>query len=254
MIEQSFAQARSPVHRLDARVRIVVAVVFSVVVATSTRITVPLFGLMLGALPLALANLPPWRLATRLAAVNVVVVLLWLFLPFTVPGSRVFAVVGPFIASGEGVALATQITLKCNAIALALTALLSTVEVTTLGHALHHLRVPDKLIHLYLFTVRYVDVLHQELQRLTRAAKVRGFRPGVNRHTYRTYGYLVGMLLLKSVDRAERVLAAMKCRGFSGRFYVLRHFRMDRRDAVFGCLALALLLCLGWVEWTPTLP
>ncbi len=97
-----------------------------------------------------------------------------------------------------------------------------------LGHALAHLHVPRKLAHLLLFTVRYLDVLEREYRRLRAAMKVRSFRPRMNRHTYRAYGYLVGMLLVRSFDRSERVLAAMKCRGFRGRFYLLDHFAFCR--------------------------
>ena len=82
-----------------------------------------------------------------------------------------------------------------------------------LGHALGHLHVPRKLAHLLLFTVRYLDVLDREYRRLRAAMKVRSFRPRMSLHTYRAYGYLVGMLLVRSFDRSERMLAAMKCRG-----------------------------------------
>ena len=60
--------------------------------------------------------------------------------------------------------------------------------------------------------------------------KMRGFRPRMNWHTYRTYGYLVGMLLVRSLERSERIVAAMKCRGFRGRFYLLDHFAFSSAD------------------------
>jgi cobalt/nickel transport system permease protein len=101
--------------------------------------------------------------------------------------------------------------------------------------------VPDKLTHLLLFTVRYLDVLHREYLRLWAAMKTRGFRPRVNRHTYRSYSYLVGMLLVRSFDRSERVVAAMKCRGFRGRFYLLDHFALSRSDLPF-CIASSVVL------------
>ena len=174
--------------------------------------------------------------------------LLWLILPFTTYEPALFHI-GPLSVMKAGVELAAAITLKANAIVLALTVFLGTLEVTTLGHALVHLRVPEKLAHLFLFTVRYIDMLHHEYHRLRAAMKVRCFRPRMNRHTYRTYGYLVGMLLVKSLDRSDRIVAAMKCRGFRGRFYVLDHFKFRGRDALFGALALATLAVLAWVEW-----
>jgi cobalt/nickel transport system permease protein len=236
------------VHGLDPRGRVIVAAAFSIVIAVSNR-----FGALEAGLAVALAlaflsRLPLVPVLKRLGALNAFMVLLWLVLPLTTPGTETVPV-GPLALSKAGLALAARITLKANAIALALTALVSTLEISTLGHALSHLRVPDKLVHLLLFTVRYVDVLHHEYARLRQAMRVRCFRAGTNRHTYRTFGYLVGMLLVKSLDRSERILAAMKCRGFRGRFYVLRHFAFAGRDAVFGALSMAGLLTLSWMAW-----
>ena len=127
-----------------------------------------------------------------------------------------------------------SLSLKANAAVLAVTALIGTMDAVTLGHALAHFHVPQKLTQLMLFMVRYFDVLGREYARLRAAMRVRCFRPAMNRHSYRTFGYLVGMLLVRSFDRSERVLAAMKCRGFCGRYYMLDHFAfVPRRDGPF---------------------
>jgi len=147
------------------------------------------------------------------------------------------------------VLLAGAIALKANAVVLALVALLGSLDISTLGHALSHLRLPDKLIHLMLFTVRYIDVLSREGQRLRAAMKVRAFRPRMNWHTYRACGYLVGMLLVRSHERSERIVAAMKCRGFQGRFYLLDHFQFSPCDLWFSLAAAIGLVLLGLAEW-----
>ncbi len=145
--------------------------------------------------------------------------------------------------------LAVSADTRANAIVLALAVLVGSLDVTTLGHALHHLYLPEKLIHLLLFTVRYVGVLQREYGRLRAAMKVRGFRPRMSRHTYRSFGYLVGMLLVRSVDRSERIVAAMKCRGFRGRFFLLDHFAFTRRDLPLAFVSLAVLVLLALAEW-----
>ena len=91
--------------------------------------------------------------------------------------------------------LAAVIALKANAVVLAVTALIGTMDAVTLGHALAHFHVPQKLTQLMLFMVRYFDVLGREYARLRAAMRVRCFRPAMNGHSYRTFGYLVGMLL-----------------------------------------------------------
>ncbi len=251
MVCEAFREADSVIHRLDPRLRVVTALVFSVFVAVLGNASAAGLGLLFAVGVAVAAHLPAGATLKRLLALNAFVLLLVAILPLSVPGEAAFRI-GPLTASRAGLAQAALIALKANAILLAGTALLSTLELPDLGHALHHLKVPDKLTHLLLFTVRYVEVLHHEYLRLVRALKVRGFRPRMDRHTYRTTGYLVGMLLVRSVERSERILAAMRCRAWRGRFYVLDHFHLAARDAWFAVGVVAALGGLSYLAWGAT--
>ena len=147
-----------------------------------------------------------------------------------------------FTASRQGLMRAVEIGLKANAVVLALMALVGSMSSVTLGHALYRLRLPENLVHLLLFTVRYIDVLHQEYLRLRVAMEARGFQPATTFHTMRSFGYLVGMMLVRALERSERILAAMSCRGFVGQFPMFDAFRIGRRDWVFA--AATLLVCI----------
>ena len=249
-IQESFSEGASLAHRLDPRGKIVVAALFSILVAVTKNYAVAVAGLVLASVYLALARLPLKRVVVRLLVVNSFIFFLWLVLPFTYPGEAVWRF-GPLTASRQGLIYAGLITIKSNAIIIALIALVATVPIVTLGQALHNLRLPDKLCHLLLFTYRYIYVFEQEYRRLVQAMKIRGFRPRTNLHTYRSYAYLAAMLLVRSFDRAERVFQAMLCRGFHGTFYSLKSFSWQRRDRIFlgaSLLALLVLLCLEWAR------
>lgn len=252
-IQEPFSEGASLAHRLDPRGKIVVAALFSILIAVTKSSAVPLGGLAIALVFLALARLPLKKVMVRLLAVNSFIVFLWFVLPFTYPGEEVWRW-GPLAATREGLVFTGLITLKSNAIIIALIALIATVPIVTLGQALHNLRLPDKLCHLLLFTYRYIYVFEQEYRRLVQAMKIRGFRPRTNLHTYRSYAYLAAMLLVRSFDRAERVFEAMRCRGFQGTFYSLKTFTWERRDGVFltmSLLALAGLFCLEWLQTLP---
>lgn len=238
----------SLVDRLDPRTRIIAATAFSGLAAVLNGFAALglAMGLAVGAA--MLARLRPAAVVKRLVPVNLLMLLLVAMLPWAVEG-RALVSLGPFEYTCEGLLRAAAIALKANAIVLVLVVLLGTLDIVTLGHALSHLRVPDKLTHLFLFTVRYLDVLRREYLRLRAAMKTRAFRPRMTGQTCRAYGYLVGMLLVRSLDRSERIVAAMKCRGFRGRFYLLDHFVFAARDAWFGAAALVLLVGLALVEW-----
>jgi cobalt/nickel transport system permease protein len=227
--------------RIDPRARIIVALLLSLSIAAAHHVET-----LAGALVLAVAAVPLTTLRARvvlrrLVPVNLFAVLLLASASWTMGmGSDV-----PREAQvGDGLSLALLLALKANAMVLWVIVLLGTLDFITFGHALRHLRVPAKLVHLLLFTVRYIDVLHGEYLRLRMAMKVRGFRPRVSWHTYRSFGYLVGMLLVRSLDRSERILAAMKCRGFRGQFHLLDHFSFSVRDVWFGIVAGVVLAAL----------
>jgi cobalt/nickel transport system permease protein len=247
-IQEPFSEGNSLIHRLDPRGKIIIGGLFAVMVAVAKSIPAALAGLMLSLLCLALARLPLKKVIVRLLVVNSFILFLWFVLPLTYPGDAVFTL-GPLSATRQGLIFTGLITLKSNAIIIAVMALIATVPVVTLGQAIHDMRFPDKLCHLLLFTYRYLYVFEQEFHRLVQAMKIRGFQPRTNLHTYRSYAYLAAMLLVRSYDRAGRVFQAMLCRGFHGIFYSLRTFSWHRADGVFvlaAMLALGLLLYLEW--------
>ena len=249
MIGEGFASTDSLVYRLDPRVKIVVVFFFSVIVAVSNRFFVLMLAIGLSLCIVLLARVPMRELLRRLGPVNLFVLFLWFFLPFTVRGEPLFSV-GPLVGTHQGVLFAALISLKANAIVVVLIALVGSTSILTLGHAMHELGVPKKIVHLFFFTYWYVHVIHREYLRLLSAMKVRGFQPGTNMHTYKTYAHLVGMLLVRSADRAERVQKAMLCRGFRGRLYSLSEFSLKRSDVISLVVMLACILALGLVEWT----
>ncbi|MGE4299055.1 MAG: cobalt ECF transporter T component CbiQ [Desulfovibrionaceae bacterium] len=253
IVQEYFHQGASFLHRADPRFKILAATAFACTVAPDRSLAAPAWGLALGAACLILARLPLLLVAKRLVLVNAFTAFLWLVLPFSTPGAPVWTL-GPLAATAEGLRLAACITLKTNAVLCVFIALVATSTVPALGHALHALRVPGKLCHLLLFTYRYVHVIGEEYQRLATAARMRGFTPRSNLHTWRTIGYMAAMVLVRSWDRAERVRQAMVLRGFSGRFHTLAPATASSGDRVFAACMLAALCGLFWIESGYPLP
>jgi len=229
--------------RLDPRLRVVAAFLFAcVVVSLDNFITLGL-AVGLGLFLMLSARLPGRETAKKVMTMDGFIIFLLCMLPFTTPG-EIWFTIGSFTATWDGLYKAIEITLKANAVVLSLLALVGTIDAIVLGHALNRLKVPENLVHLMLFSVRYIEVLKQEYFRLRTAMKARCFRPGNNLHTYRSIGYLLGMLLVRSLERSERILEAMKCRGFQGKFYLLDEFHFQKRDRIFSLIALFFLTAL----------
>jgi cobalt/nickel transport system permease protein len=223
MIQEPFADGSSAVHRTSPALRVVTAVLFSTTAALIYEPAPLIIALTFSIILAILARLPAKPLLKRLAAAGGLLLMIWLLVPWTYPGDPIFSV-GPITVTHAGVRLCLQITSKMLTILIAFSALIATMHLSTLGHTLHRLGVPSKLVHLLLLAYRYIFVIEQEYQRLYRAARMRNFRPGSNLHTYRTFAYLLGMLFVRASERAARVHQAMKCRGFDGRFYSLDQF------------------------------
>ena len=239
---EQFSRGTSFLHRADPRVKIISKAALSLVIALCQSFSTALTGLLIAILLVVAARLSPAMILRRLLIVNSFNILLWLLLPLTYGGQAVIDFAGISI-SRPGLCLAALITIKANAIILLFISLLATSTVARLGHGLQELHLSPRLCMLLLFSYRYIAVIHQEYQRLQRAAKLRCFNPGTNLHTYKTYAHLLGMLLVKSWNRAERVRQAMTLRGFSGRFYSLHELKMNRIDHVL--LAGMLLTAMG---------
>ncbi|ODM44612.1 cobalt ECF transporter T component CbiQ [Cereibacter johrii] len=156
----------------------------------------------------------PWR---RLWHLEAFLLLLLLTLPFTVPGPPLWQW-GPLSLSAEGLSRTLVIGLKVTASVLMLALLAGSVEPERIGAALRSLGLPEALVRIHLGLVRYLGLIRDEMRRLQEAMRLRAFRPRSGWHSWRSYGHLVGMMLVRAHARAERVEEAMRLRHASGRF------------------------------------
>ena len=248
MTYEPFAVGDSIVHRIDPRLKLVAATAFSILVAVAQQYAVLIPAVAIGIALVLAARLDLLDLLKRLWVVLGFLILIWVVVPVTCEGPAAFHI-GPLDITQPGIALSARISLKSIAIVLAMTALVATIPMATVGHALQGLKVPSKIVHLLLMTYRYLFVIEKEYHRLVRAAGIRGFTPRTDLHTYKTYAYFVGVLFLRAVERAERVSAAMKCRGFDGRFFSLTEFPAHPRNAAFAAMTAVSLSVLAALEW-----
>ena len=200
-------------------------------------------GLALALILVVAGKQPLIPLLKHLALANFFILFLWATVPFTAPGEALFRI-GPLSASREGLALALSVTVKCNAILLFFFALVADLSLPLIGYSLKRLRVPVKLVFLFLFTCRYIYVIGEEWQKLQTSAKLRGFSPRTSLHTYGTIGNMLGLTVINSIDRSKRIYEAMLLRGFNGMFHAVADLNAARRDVFFGVLFFSVLMCL----------
>lgn len=101
-----------------------------------------------------------------------------------------------------------------------------TAGVWQICHALRVVHVPEEIVTVIMLMHRYLMVLIKEVERMQQAYKLRA--PNQRGLHFRTWGSFVGLLLLRSMDRAEEVYESMKLRGFHGtiQYFPLESSRM----------------------------
>ena len=218
-------RAFSGLRAIQAREKLCAALVFALVVSLLSHLRPALGACVVAALLLACSGLSLAFIARRLIPVNAFFLFLWILLPlsFAAGPGETGLLPGPLRVDASGAALALLITLKGNAIAGALLALAGSSGVPENGHALIRLGAPEKFVVLLLVTHGNLERLEDEYQRGFQAAKLRAFTPAATWASYGTYARLVGLLLLRTWQRAQRVEVAMRLRGFCGRFPLIAH-------------------------------
>jgi len=81
-----------------------------------------------------------------------------------------------------------------------------------------------------------------------KALRARGFRGRPFIHALRTAGNGLGMLLVRSIERTQKIQDAMRARGQAGQFHTLYEFRTTWKDILktsAAAAAAALIISLG---------
>ena len=212
----TLSSGNSPLHRLDAGAKVIATFAFIIAVVSFDRYAVSaLTPFFLYPVALcALGNVPLVFILRKVAAVLPFAVLIGIFNPFIDTGIMFQA--GPLAVSGGWVSFISIL----MRFALTVSAALLLVAVTgfySVCASLEKFGVPRVFVVQLLFVYRYLFVLADESQKMSRARLARSFTsspPGL-----KVFAPLVGQLLLRTLDRAERVYRAMACRGFDGTIY-----------------------------------
>lgn len=147
-------------------------------------------------------------------------------LPFVATGERID--VGPVSLAVEGLRGGLTLALKVILSAASAVIFAATTEPGHLVRGLDQLRLPQPLVQILAFMLRYLEVVTDEVRRMSIALASRGFRARSPRH-WPVLARTMGALFIRSFERGERVHLAMVSRGYAGRM-PLQHVVVPRVD------------------------
>lgn len=235
-------------HQLDPRLKVILTISFILAVTLTPEGSWGSYAAFLGLILFSshLSNLG-WTFAARRAFIALPFALAALALPFSIPGPPAFTLpILGWTASLPGLIRFVSILLRMWVAVQAAILLTATTRFPDLLWSLAALRVPLSLIWIIGFMYRYLFVLADEALRMVRARAARSAaskseaRPSLLWRS-RVTGSMIGALFLRSIERSERVYAAMRSRGYDGHPRPLKAFQMRTTDwAVFSVSAIAL--------------
>lgn len=259
-----YQRGHSPVHRTDARVKLVLSVAFILTTALIPIGVWPIYVLLF-AMVISLVILSGLDVGYvfKRAALAFPFVLAALPLIFTTPGLQLFSltlgtweipVTLPGVERFFSIALKSWISVQA---AILLTATTQFPDILT---AMRAVRVPRLLVAIIGLMWRYLFVLADEALRLIRAraarsgeADIPGHRKG-GRISWRaqTAGGMAGNLFLRSIERSDRIYVAMLSRGYDGEVRSMPLSKLEASnwiELILGGGILILLVVLSLLIW-----
>ncbi len=243
-----FAMGDSPIHRLDARAKLVAVLAYTVVLISFNRYAVADLAPM-AVLPLALlwfSRVPVWFALRRVAILSPFILMLVLMSPIydRVPQRVTF---GPWQAVVAGGWLtAADIAIKFALGVLALTAMMCATRFALLLEAMRRLGMPQVIVLQLGFLYRYLFVLIDEAMRVRRARDFRGAALAPVGRRLAAVGGVIGTLFVRTLDRSQRIHLAMAARGYRGEPHSLSQLRFTGADALFLLTVFAYLAACRW--------
>jgi len=205
----------SPVHRAPAHLKLLALVGFMLVVVATPREWYWAYAVFLAVLlaVIAVSRVPPLYLFKRMV-IELPFVLFAILVPFVATGPQTEVLW--FSVSEPGLVAAFALLAKGSLGVLASLTLAATTEPQAVLDGLRRLRMPDLLVQIMGFMIRYLDVVTADLGRQLTAMRSRGCEPRSPRH-WPALARSLGALFIRSYERGERVHLAMLSRGYDVR-------------------------------------
>ncbi|MFC6080261.1 cobalt ECF transporter T component CbiQ [Sphaerisporangium aureirubrum] len=236
------------VHRLPPQCKLVAVAVFAVVVVATPREAFGAFAayaVLLGVVA-GTARIPAGFVLRRMA-IEVPFVLFAVALPFIGLGERT-QVLGVSL-SVAGLWAAWNILAKATLGVAASILLAATTEPRMLLLGAQRLRLPQLLVQIAMFMLRYLDVILAEARRMRVARESRGFVARDLRQAP-VLARSAGALFIRSYERGERVHLAMLSRGYTGEMPVIHDLRATARDWRAAAALPAAALAVALLSWS----
>lgn len=235
----TLANGNTVIHRLDPRIKVLTAILFVVCVVSFDKYTIAAmipFAVFL-TITMRLGNVPAIYILKKLAIASPFAIMIGIFNPLF--DQQIILHLGSLAVSGGWISFFSILLRFCLTVS-SMLVLISTTGFNAVCMALEKLGVPNIFAVQLLMLYRYIFVLIEEGQRMYRARTLRSFQQrGMD---MKIFSYSIGQLLLRTLDRGQRIHQAMLCRGFDGTIRTRQTLHFTRRDSLVFFICTLLLI------------
>ncbi len=220
----------TPVHRLDSRIKLIVTLCFLLTVISFDRYEISMLipFIFYPIYIIASANLPVAYLFKKVLYVSPFALMIGIFNPFF--DDKIIITVFGIGITGGWVSF-FSIMLRFVLTVTTVLALIGCTGFNNICYAMNRLGAPKVFSIQLMFLYRYIFVLAEETARVVRARNLRSFN-GKGKGV-KIYGAIAGSLLIRTINRAQRIHYAMICRGFNGDIKIFKSNNPGVADIAF---------------------
>jgi len=234
-------------NKWDARCRIISFTLIVFTISSLRTVNGVIAAFVLALLVILISGVPIRIILGKIRFPLLFLVPLFLFLPLT-SGGEVCLQYSFITLYSNGLLLSCIIFFKTLSIISIFFVLMMISSFNETVAAMRSLKVPAKLINMLIFTYRYIFVYLEDLRKMRSALVLRGFRNRNNFHSLKSNANIIGSLVVRSYEQADRINNAMVLRGWSGEIKSLYSFDLKRTDVIKSVIMLLPVVLLAVVE------
>lgn len=240
-----YSDLASFIHKVEPRIKIITFVLFILFIVLTPPtffITFGFYGIVIIIL-IILSKIPFQFIFKRSLVVIPFVLLIAVFIPFFKKGE----VIGGYslgtlklTITYDGLIVFWNVLVKSYLSTLCMILLISSTKFSEFLKAMERLKCSKIITMILSFMYRYIFVTQEQLMMMKQAKAARSVN-GSRWFHIKTLANMVGVLFIRSYERAESVYLAMCARGFDGNIRTINNYQLTKKDFFFFLIVIGIL-------------
>ena len=125
---------------------------------------------------------------------------------------------------------AKLIFIRSNLILIFSITLMQNMDSFKIFRAIYNLNLPKKIAFTLFFTIKYIEILQSEAEKILIVLKIKNFESKMDKLTLQTYGFLFASLIIKTIKKSQILSENLKLRMHQNRFFIKERIQLSKID------------------------